>query len=153
MQSKAGTVAEYLKELPADRRAVMAKLRGLLKKHLPKGLTESMSYGMIGYSVPHKIYPPGYHCDPSQGLPFVHLAAQKNYYALYYMPLYGSKELENWLRAEYKARGLKLDLGKCCLRFKRLEDLPLDVIAGLVSRVSIEDHILRFDAIRSARKK
>jgi hypothetical protein len=153
MQSKAGTVAEYLQELPADRRAVLAKVRSLLKKNLPKGLVELMGYGMICYSVPHSIYPPGYRCDPKTPLPFASLAAQKNYYALYLMTIYGSEELEAWLRAEYKARGLRLDMGKGCLRFKRLEDLPLDVIAELAGRVTLEEYIRRYDAQIASRKK
>jgi hypothetical protein len=153
MQSEAKAVPQYLEELPEDRRAAIAKVRSVLRKHLPKGIKEEMGYGMIGYVVPHSIYPAGYHCDPQQPLPFVSLASQKNYMALYVMSIYTCAGEENWLRDQFKARGKKLDMGKCCIRFRKLEDLPLDVIAELMGRLSIEEYIKAYEAGRDRRKK
>ena len=145
MQSKAGTVADYLNELPKDRREAIAKVRAVIRKNLPKGFVEQMSYGMIGYAVPHELYPAGYHCDPKQPLPFAGLASQKNHMALYLMTVYQSPDLELWLRQQFQARGKKLDMGKSCIRFKKLEDLPLEVIGEVVGRVSLADYIIHYE--------
>ena len=146
MQSKAKSVDEYLETLPEDRRAALTKIRAVIRKNLPKGFTEQMQYGMIGYVVPHEVYPGGYHCNPKEPLPFAGLASQKNHMALYAMAVYQSPELEKWLRAEFAARGKKLDMGKSCLRFKKLEDLPLDLIGTLFRRVSVATYIERYEA-------
>lgn len=112
MQSKAATVADYLKELPADRRAAISRLRQVIRKHLPKGVAEGMQYGMIGYFIPHRIYPPGYHCDPRQPLPFAALAAQKNYLSVYLCSIYQNPDDEQWVRDRFAEHGKKPDMGK-----------------------------------------
>jgi hypothetical protein len=145
MTSSATTVAEYIAALPEERRAAIGKVRAVIRKNLPKGIAEQMQYGMIGYVVPHKLYPPGYHCKPSEPLPFAHLASQKNYIALYLMTAY---QLGDWLKKQFAARGKKLDMGKCCMRFKKLEDLPLDVIGEAVAMVPVASYIARYEASR-----
>jgi uncharacterized protein YdhG (YjbR/CyaY superfamily) len=150
MQSKAATVEEYLKELPEDRRAALSKVRQVIRKNLPKGITEGMHYGMIGYGVPHKIYPAGYHCDPKQPLPFAGLASQKNYMSFYLCSVYQNAEQEKWVRAQFAAKGKKLDMGKCCIRFKKLEDLPLDFVGKVVGRIPLADFIADYEAQRVA---
>jgi hypothetical protein len=141
MQSKAATVAAYLAELPPERREAIAAIREVLLKNLPQGLEEGMQYGMIGYYVPHSVYPAGYHCDPKQPLPFACLASQKNYMSFYLMTLYGGGEQQAWFIDAWTRAGKKLDMGKCCVRFKRLEDVPLDVIGEAFRRVSIKSYI------------
>ncbi len=156
MISKAATVAEYMSELPEDRRKAIDQVRKVIKKNLPKGVEEGMSYGAIGYYVPHKIYPAGYHCDPKQPLPFAGLASQKGHMSLYLCTLYMNPEMEQWLRAQFAENGKKLDMGKGCLRFKHLEDLPLDVVGEAVRRVPLEALIARYDenvAQSKARRK
>jgi hypothetical protein len=110
MQSKAKTVADYLKSLPEERRKAMAAVRDVILKNLPEGYEEIMQYGMISYVVPHSIYPDGYHCNPEQPLPYACLASQKNHMSLYLMTVYGQKEIEAWFRREFKAAGKKLDM-------------------------------------------
>jgi hypothetical protein len=119
MQSKAATVDAYIAELPVERQAVIKKLRSVIKKNLPKGFREQMSYGMIGYVVPHSLYPNGYHCSPELPLPFINIASQKNFIAIYHMGIYGSSDLLKWFNTEYAKLGKKkLDMGKSCMRFK-----------------------------------
>jgi len=150
MQSKAATVQQYLAELPEDRRAALSAVREVFLKNLDKGYTECMGYGMMGYAVPHSIYPAGYHCDPRQPLPFGGLASQKNYMSLYLMCLYGSPQQEQWFRDAWAKTGKKLDMGKCCIRFKKVEDLALDVIAEAIRRVPVKAYIEHYEsAIRS----
>lgn len=150
MQSKATTVAGYLKELPEDRRAAISQVRGVIRKNLPKGFAEEMSYGMIGYVVPFKLYPGGYHCsNGTLPLPFANLASQKNHMALYLMT---AGQFEPWLREQFQARGKKLDMGKGCIRFKKLDDLPLDVIAEAVGKVSVADYITIYEDSRKLAK-
>ena len=141
MTSKAKTVAEYLASLPEDRRAAISAVRKVILANLPKGYEEHMSYGMIGYVVPHSIYPAGYHCDPKLPLPYANLAAQKNHMALYVMTIYGHPATEKWFRKAWQAAGKKLDMGKCCVRFKKLEDVPLNVVGELIARVPVKDYI------------
>ncbi|HLG93693.1 MAG TPA: DUF1801 domain-containing protein [candidate division Zixibacteria bacterium] len=148
MQSKAKTVKEYLAELPPERKAAIGAVREVILKNLPKGFAEIMQYGMIGYAVPHSVYPPGYHCDPKQPLPFVGLASQKNHMAVYMMNIYMDKETENWFIKAYKASGKKLDIGKSCLRFKKVEDLALDVIGQAVGRKSVKEYIALYEKNR-----
>ncbi len=150
MQSKAATVAEYLKELPEDRRAAISKLRAVIRKHLPKGFAEQMSYGMIGYVVPHRLYPAGYHCDPKQPLPFAGLASQKNHMAVYLMTVYQDPELQRFLREQFQAHGKKLEMGKGCIRFKKLDDIPLDAVGKAIAWVSVADYIIRYEDARKA---
>ncbi len=149
MQSKATTVAQYLAELPEDRREAIAEIRKVILASLPEGVAEGMTYGMIGYFVPHSIYPKGYHCDPRQPLPFASLASQKNHISLYLMNLYTGGD-EKWLRAEWAKTGKRLDMGKCCVRFKRVEDVPLEVIGKAIARRTVEEHIKKYESALAA---
>jgi hypothetical protein len=146
MQSKATTPEQYLAELPEDRRIVMEKIRNIASKKLPKGFKEVMSYGMLGYVVPHEIYPNGYHCTPELPLPFFNIASQKNSINIYHMALYGDKELYNWFVSEYpKHCKSKLDMGKSCVRFKKINDIPFELIGELLSKVTLEDWIKMYE--------
>jgi hypothetical protein len=145
MPSKAATVADYLAELPEDRRKALQAVRQVIRKNLNKGFAEGMQYGMIGYFVPHKVYPPGYHCDPKQPLPFAGLASQKNYMSLYLMSLYGDEKRLERFRKDWTSTGRKLDMGKACIRFKKLENLPLDLIGRSVADVTVEDFIAYYE--------
>lgn len=152
MQSKATTVAQYIEELPEDRRGEVTKLRSLVRKHLPKGFAEQMQYGMIGYVVPHKHFPAGYHTDPKQPLPFIAIASQKNHLALYLMAPSMRPDLEAKIRKGFQASGKKLDMGKSCIRFKKLEDLALDVVGEAVASLSMADYIMAYEDSRKAAK-
>ncbi len=152
MQSKAATVEEYLQQLPLERREALEAVRGVILKNLDQDYEEQMQYGMIGYAVPHRVFPQGYHCDPQQPLPFAGLASQKNYMSLYLMCLYESGELHDWFLAEWKKTGKKLDLGKCCLRFKRLEDLPLALIGKLIKKVPAKKFVKYYQEALAERK-
>lgn len=137
MQSKATTVTEYLDSLPEERKAVMLELRDTINKQLPAGFEEQISYGMIGWVIPHSDYPAGYHCDPKLPLPFLSLASQKNFIALYHMGIYSNPELLEWFVSEYpKHAKTKLDMGKSCIRFKKMNDIPMELIGELVSKVT-----------------
>ena len=146
MQSKATTVDEYLAELPDDRREVLQAVRTVILKNLPKGYEEGMQYGAIGYFVPHSVYPPGYHCDPKQPLPFAGLAAQKNHMAIYLMSVYSDSAVEKWFRKAWTATGKKLDMGKSCVRFKKIEDVPLQVIGETIKRVPVKKFIENYES-------
>ena len=146
MISKAITPDEYFKDLPADRKEPMKKLRDTVLKNLPKGFKETMGYGMVGYVVPHEIYPAGYHCDPKVALPFLSIASQKNFIAMYHMGLYGSPELLKWFTDEYaKQSPTKLDMGKSCVRFKKPEHIPYKLIGDLVKKISVKDWIAMYE--------
>ncbi len=146
MQSKATTPEQYLSELPEDRKEAMLKLRNAIKENLPQGFEEVISYGMLGYVVPHSIYPSGYHCNPKLPLPFINLASQKNFIALYHMGIYANKNLESWFVSEYpKHVKTKLDMGKSCIRFKKMDDIPFDFIGELAAKVSVEDWISNYE--------
>lgn len=146
MQSKAATVEEYLNELPQDRQEAVTALRTVIKKNLPKGFEETMGYGMIGYVVPHKLYPAGYLCNPELPLPFMNLASQKNFIALYHMGLYADPQLLKWFTEEYTKRGVgKLEMGKSCLRFKKKEQIPLKLIGELVTKFTPADWIRLYE--------
>ena len=146
MPSPATSVTEYLAALPAGRQAAVRAVRAVIRKNLPKGFAEQMQYGMIGYVVPHKLYPAGYHCKPEEPLPFAGLASQKSYMSLYLMTVYFSPTLLAWLKEQFALKGKKLDMGKSCLRFKKLEDLPLDVIGELIARVPVADYIRHYES-------
>jgi hypothetical protein len=142
MQSKAITPQHYIDELPEDRKDVMQKLRKITLDNLPKGFKEVMSYGMLGYVVPHEIYPKGYHCDPKLPLGFFAIASQKNSINIYHMLIYGDPRLKDWFVAEYpKHCKSKLDMGKSCIRFKKMDDIPYDLIAELLTKISVEKWI------------
>ena len=139
---KASSPEEYISKVPADRKEAITKLRQTILKNLPKGFSEGMNYGMIGYFVPHSLYPAGYHCDPKQPLPFMNIASQKNFIAVYHMGMYAKKELLDWFTKEYpKHTNKKLDMGKSCLRFKKVEDIPYKLIGELTKKMSAEEWI------------
>jgi len=153
MQSKATTVEQYLAGLPVDRRAAIEAVRNVILKNLDSDYEEGMQYGMIGYYVPHHVHPEGYHCDPRQPLPFAALASQKNYMSLYLMCVYGGGDLLKWFEKEWARAGKKLDMGKCCVRFKKLEDLALDVIGEVIRRVPAKTYIAHCIAALAAHKR
>jgi uncharacterized protein YdhG (YjbR/CyaY superfamily) len=147
MQSQAKTPELYLAELSEDRKNAVGKLRTTILDNLPKGFEEVMSYGMIGYVVPHTIYPNGYHCNPKLPLPYINIASQKNYIAMYHMGVYGDENLLNWFVAEYpKHSKTKLDIGKGCIRFKKIDAIPYDLIAELVRKITFEGYIARYES-------
>jgi uncharacterized protein YdhG (YjbR/CyaY superfamily) len=153
MQSTAKTVDEYLNELPEERKAAFSKLRNSILKTIPKGFEEQMSYGMLGYVVPHSIYPSGYHCTPKLPLPFINIASQKNFIALYHMGIYANPKLLEWFTSEYpKHSSQKLDMGKGCIRFKKFDQIPFDLIAELAGKVSVEEWINCYDTQIKSRK-
>jgi uncharacterized protein YdhG (YjbR/CyaY superfamily) len=142
MKSNAKTVKEYLEEVPEDRKKFFNKIRDTILENIPEGFQEEMSYGMIGYVVPHKLYPDGYHASPDLPLPFVNLASQKNGIALYHMGLYADKELLEWFVKEYPQHTkLKLDMGKSCIRFRKPEQIPFNLIGQLIKKISVADWI------------
>jgi hypothetical protein len=147
--SKAKTVKEYLAGLPADRRAAIQAVREVILANLDKDYEEGMQHGMISYCVPHRVYPPGYHCDPKVPLLFAGLAAQKNYMTVYLMSVYGHKEAADWFTKAWAETGKKLDMGKSCVRFKKVEDLALDVIGQAVARVPAKKYIEYCEALWS----
>lgn len=146
MQSKSTTVAAYMQEVPEERQMVMEALRKTIKKNLPKGFQEQMNYGMIGYVVPHALYPSGYHCKPSDPLPFMNIASQKNFIAIYHMGIYADAALLKWFTDEYAKRVKgKLDMGKSCIRFKKPEQVPVDLIGELAAKMSPQQWIVLYE--------
>lgn len=142
MRIEASSPEDYISKLPEDRKEVISKLRSVVLENLPKGFSEEMSYGMIGYVVPHSLYPDGYHCDPKLPLPFMSMASQKNFVAFYHMGLYAKPELHDWFVNEYPNHAkYKLDMGKSCIRFKRMDDVPYQLIGELVKRMSQEEWV------------
>ncbi len=147
MQTKATTVNEYIDSLSEDRKQVINQLRQVIKKNIPNGFSEVLSYGMIGYVVPHSTYPAGYHCDPSLPLPFINLASQKNFIALYHMGIYADKKLLEWFTNEYpKHAKYKLDMGKSCIRFKKTDDIPYELIGELCKKYTPQQWIDRYES-------
>lgn len=160
METKATGVEAYLKSLPADRRAAISAVRDVILKNLDKDYEEGIQYGMIGYYVPHRVYPKGYHCDPKQPLPFAALGSQKNYMSLHLMCVYGggpddsaANKHAQWFRDAWAKTGKKLDMGKACIRFKKADDLALDVIGELIRRVPAAKYIAVFEASLAQRAK
>lgn len=147
MQSKASTVREYLASLPADRREALQAVRSEILANLDKDYEEGMQYGVIGYYVPHRVFPAGYHCDPRQPLPFAGLASQKNYMSVYLMCCWGDGSEQKALEDGFKKAGKKLDMGKCCIRFKKLEDLPVKVIGEVIRRVPVKKYISYYESM------
>ena len=142
MQSSAKTIEEYLSSLPEERKPSFLKLRETILNNIPKGFTEELSYGMLGYLVPHSIYPEGYHCNPKLPLPFINIASQKNFIALYHMGIYAKPDLLDWFVTEYpKHSRQKLDMGKSCIRFKKMDEIPFDLIAELLQKISVAEWI------------
>ena len=159
MQSSAATVDDYLASLPEERRAILTAVRKVILENLDSDYSESMQYGMVGYSVPHSVFPGGYHCDPKQPLPFAGMASQKNYVSIYLMGLYCCGETEPseelaWFRDAWAASGKKkLDMGKSCIRFKKLDEIPLEVIGEAIRRVPAQRYIERYQATLAATAK
>jgi len=155
MQSKVTNIKDYLKEVPEDRAPYFKKLRDTIVQNMPKGFEECMQYGMIGYVVPHSIYPDGYHCDPKIPLPFVSIASQKNFIALHHMGIYANPKLLEWFVAEYpKHSKTKLDMGKGCIRFKKADQIPFDLVAELIQKITVKDWIKIYqDAFIKTKKK
>jgi hypothetical protein len=148
MQSKATNPDEYLKTLPEDRKQAMNELRSVILKNLPKGFAEVMAYGMLGYVVPHSLYPNGYHCDPKQPLPFLNIASQKNFIAVYHMGVYSDKKLLDWFTKEYPNHSkAKLDMGKSCIRFKKIDQIPYALIGELVSKMTPQEWIAVYEKV------
>lgn len=142
MQIKSKSVADYISKIPKERQPYIKKLRKAVKDNLPKGFKERLSYGMIGYVVPHSMYPDGYHCTPELPLPFANIASQKNFIGFYHMGIYADKKLLAWFQSEYKKRvGKKPDMGKSCVRFKNFDEIPYDLIGELISKMSAEKWI------------
>lgn len=147
MQIQADTPEEYVEKLPEDRKEVIQKIRTTVNKVLPKGFKETVGYGMIGWVVPHSIYPSGYHCDPKQPLPFMGVASQKNHIGFYHMGIYADEQLLNWFTENYpKYCKPKLDMGKSCIRFKKPENIPFELISQLVTKMTVEDWIKLYES-------
>ena len=145
VQSAAETVGDYLAELPEDRRLALATLRQVILDYLPDGYEEIMQFGMIGYVIPLERYPVTYNGQP---LCYAALASQKNHMSLYLMNIYSDPETENWFVEQYRVSGKKLDMGKSCVRFKKLEDLPIDLVGQAIARTSVPEFIERYEASR-----
>lgn len=147
MTSSATSPEQYINEAPEDRREALEKLRTTILENLPKGFQEGMGYGMIGYSVPHTIYPAGYHCDPKTPLPFMSFASQKNSINFYHMGIYADKQLYDWFVAEFpKYSKKKLDMGKSCMRFKKVEDIPFELLGELSKKMTPEQWISLYES-------
>lgn len=148
MSKPANIPEEYIASLPEARKAPVSKLHKIILKNLPEGFETGMTYGMIGYFVPHSIYPQGYHVDPKQPLPFINLASQKNFVALYHMGIYANPGLLEWFREEYpKHSATKPDMGKSCIRFKNVEKIPYELIAQLVAKICVEEWISTYEEV------
>lgn len=156
MQSKAVTVEDYLKSLPDDRRAAIEAVRKVFLDNIDENVEERMSYGMIGYAIPHRVFPAGYHCDPKMPLPYAGLASQKGHMSLYLMTVYdceGENTLSSWFRAAWAKTGKKLDMGKCCVRFKKLEDVAIEVVAEAIRRMPSATHIKHYETMLASMGK
>jgi len=148
MTYSANTPEEYILQLPEERQVVMNKLRKIIKENLPLGFKETMSYGMIGYVVPHTKYPAGYHCKPELPLPFLNVASQKNFVAVYHMGIYIKKNLYDWFINEFpKHSTSKLDMGKSCIRFKKMNDIPYELLGELVTKMTVDEWIENYESI------
>ena len=146
MQIKATSPDNYIEQLPDDRKNVIQQLRKTILENLPEGYNETMSYGMIGFVVPHSIYPAGYHCDPKLPLPFISIASQKNFVALYHMGIYADNKLLEWFVTEYpKHSKAKLDIGKSCIRFKKINEIPFQLIGELAGKMSLKEWIKLYE--------
>ena len=144
--TSATSVEEYIAQLPEDRQAAINKLRKEIKKKLPKGFQEVISYGMIGYVAPHTLYPKGYHCNPELPLPFINIASQKNFIAVYHMGLYADKKLLEWFTNAYAQQATaKLDMGKSCIRFKKLDTIPYALLGELAAKLTPQQWIERYE--------
>lgn len=147
MQYKAVSPEDYISQIPEERQEAMKKLRKVIQDNLPEGFEETMSYGMIGYVVPHSIYPAGYHCTPELPLPFMNIASQKNFIAVYNSAVYADPKMLDWFTSEYpKHNKRKLDMGKSCVRFKKIDEIPYDLIGALASKMTVQEWIDLYEA-------
>lgn len=154
MKSTATTPEQYISELPEERKAIISEIRNAIKNNLPKGFEEVMGYGMLGYVVPHSIYPDGYHCTPKLPLPFINIASQKSHITIYHLGIYSYTPLLEWFTEEWgKHSNKKLEKGKGCLKFKKAEDVPLKLIAELASKMSVEQWIKTYESAVKNRDK
>lgn len=148
MKSEASTPQAYIDQLPEDRRAPMQRLRKVILNNLPEGFQETMNYGMIGYVVPHQLYPSGYHCDPKLPLPFLNIASQKNHIAFYHMGIYSNEGLMTWFQKAYVDQvPARLDMGKSCIRFKKPELIPFSLLGELCTKMTVEQWISQYEAV------
>ncbi len=146
MNYKITSVNDYINQVPDDRKESLKKLRKVILENLPKGFEEGINYNMIGYYVPHSKYPKGYHCDPKLPLPFINIASQKNSINLYHSGIYAKKELSDWFVAEYaKHCKRKLDMGKSCIRFKKFDEIPYELIGQLVNKITVDEWIRTYE--------
>ena len=146
MQYKATSAGEYINQVPEDRKSALHKLRETIKQNLPNGFKEGIQYGMIGYYVPHSLYLDGYHCNPKEPLPFMSFASQKNSVNLYHSGIYAVPEIKDWFVNEYpKHCKRKLDMGKSCIRFKKVEEIPFDLIAELCKKITVDEWIAVYE--------
>ncbi|MGC6413938.1 MAG: DUF1801 domain-containing protein [Bacteroidia bacterium] len=142
MNYKSATIEEYLNQIPSERKDAIKKILDLMEQNLPKGFEARINYSMPGYVVPHSLFPAGYHCDPKLPLPFINIASQKNFIALYHMGIYANPELLQWFQTEYKKHvPTKLDMGKSCIRFKKVEQIPYELLAELFKKMTPEEWI------------
>ena len=155
MQFKSKTILEYISQLTEDRKEPISKLRNIINQNIDRGFSEEINYGMIGWVVPHSLYPEGYHCDPKLPLPFMSIASQKHFIAVYHMGVYASPKLLEWFISEYpKHCSTKLDMGKSCIRFKNIENIPYILIGELVTKISANDWIMLYESnVKDARKR
>ena len=142
MKIEAKTVTQYLEQVPEERKSHFNQLRKVILENIPEGFSEEINYGMVGYIVPHNLYPKGYHVKPELPLPFVNIASQKNFIGLYHMGIYANQEILDWFVEEYpKHCKYKLDMGKSCIRFKKMEDIPYELIAELMQKITVQDWV------------
>ena len=154
MKYEAKSPDDYISQLPEERQEVVSKLREIISNNLPDGFQETMSYGMIGWVVPHETYPDGYHCNPKLPLPFMNLASQKNFVAVYHSGVYASEELMKWFVSEYPNHAKrKLDMGKSCIRFKKMDDIPYDLIGELSTKITVDQWVETYESNVKNRKK
>ncbi len=155
MQFKSKTILEYISQLREDRKEPISKLRNIINQNIDRGFSEEINYGMIGWVVPHSLYPEGYHCDPKLPLPFMSIASQKHFIAVYHMGVYANPKLLEWFISEYpKHCSTKLDMGKSCIRFKKIENIPYNLIGELVAKMSANDWIMLYESnVKDARKR
>ncbi len=155
MQFKSKTILEYISQLTEDRKEPISKLRNIINQNIDRGFSEEINYGMIGWVVPHSLYPEGYHCDPKLPLPFMSIASQKHFIAVYHMGVYANPKLLEWFISEYpKHCSTKLDMGKSCIRFKKIENIPYNLIGELVAKMSANDWIMLYESnVKDARKR
>ncbi len=154
MRYQANSIEEYISQLPEDRIPVINKLREVINQNIPEDFHETLSYGMIGWVVPHSIYPDGYHCNPKLPLPFLNIASQKNFVAVYHMGVYSDQTILDWFVGEYpKYSKRKLDMGKSCIRLKKMEDIPYDLIGKLCSKITVNQWVNTYENTIKNRKK